>query len=29
VCKGGVGNGDWDCERGLSGEGVHGEEDKD
>ena len=29
VCEGGVGNGDWDCERGLSGEGVRREEDKD
>jgi hypothetical protein len=28
VREGGVGDGDWDCERGLSGEGVRGEEDK-
>jgi hypothetical protein len=28
VHEGWVGDGDWDCERGLSGEGVHREEDK-
>ena len=26
--EGGVGDGDWDCKQGLSGEGVHREEDK-
>jgi len=29
VCEGRVGDGDWDCKRGLSGEGVHRKEDKD
>ena len=29
VHEGEVGDGDWDCEQGLSGEGVHGEKDKD